>query len=201
MSKYVIVLFCVVLVLQLIYQYKITKDRKKIEEEITLLILNNKYQEFYELIDSKKAIKLIPIYNRLYSKMNVAFIQNNDKLLDEVFNVMRKMELSNAKKEDVYSKAFNYYVEKGNEKKSKFFMEQLLLVTTNQKLIELTKRTYSILIEKSDEYLDQLLKEDKELKGYKRLSNDLLLSKIYENKGDKESANKYLEQYKTDAKS
>lgn len=200
MNNAVIVIFVIVLIGQFIYQILLTKKRKQIEENITNSIIQGNFHEFHKIIDQRETCKYIPIFNRLYLKMNVAFLQGDDNKLNETFDLMRKMKLSVKQKEDVFSKAFNYYVEKGDKKKSEYYKDQILEISKNVGLRTLTKKTYSVMIEKSDEYLQQLLKENEELKGNKRLSSDILLSKIYENKGDEILAKKYLDQYKNDAK-
>ncbi len=102
--------------------------------------------------------------------------------------------------EEFYLKVFNYYIEKENALESKRYMKCIMKTTKNESIKELTKRTYSICIEKNDTYLEQLLKENEELSGKKRVANDLLLSKIYENKRDTLTSKRYLDQYYSDLK-
>ena len=77
---------------------------------------------------------------------------------------------------------------------------KLLIIQLSDMHFENTNQTHSIYIDKSDMYLDILLKENESLTGAKRASNDALLAKIYENKKDNVNQEKYLNQFKEDMK-
>ena len=108
--------------------------------------------------------------------------------------------MNQAQKNELYSKAFGYSVEKENKEKSSYYKDKILNDTKSESLHEMANRMYSIYIDKSDMYLDILLKENESLTGAKKASNDALLAKIYENKKDNVNQEKYLNKFKEDMK-
>lgn len=200
MKNIVIILFVVVLLFEVVMTIKQKRDKKAIEDALTKSIVNTDYDTFYKMIESKEAIKSIPLYNRQFLKLNVALMQKEDRKINEVIQSFKEMRMNDSQIIEVSLKAFDYYIEKGNKKEARYYKKLILDHSQNDRIKELTKRTYSIYIDKSDEYLDVLLKENDALNGAQRAPNDLLLSKIYENKSDKALAQKYMQQYYSDTK-
>lgn len=200
MKIFVIITFVAILVVEIIYSIYQKQLRKKCEDELMKCILNEDCAGFYEFVDQKKYVQNIPVFNRIYMKLNMALLEDNDKRIMESIHSLQSIKMSPIQLEEFYLKVFNYYIEKENALESKRYMKCIMETTKNESIKELTKRTYSICIEKNDTYLEQLLKENVELSGKKRVANDLLLSKIYENKRDTLTSKRYLNQYYSDLK-
>lgn len=198
MKSIVIISFIVLLILDVFLRRKQKNEKNKIEDELVGALLKKDYKKFDQLIDSEDAQRRIAPFNRYYMKLNAAILRN--KNIDAVLESFEKIKMNQAQKNELYSKAFGYYVEKENKEKSSYYKDKILNDTKNESLHEMANRMYSIYIDKSDMYLDILLKENESLTGAKRASNDALLAKIYENKKDNVNQEKYLNQFKEDMK-
>lgn len=198
MKSIVIISFIVLLILDAFLRRKQKNEKNKIEDELVGALLKKDYKKFDQLIDSEDAQRRIAPFNRHYMKLNAAILRN--KNIDAVLESFEKIKMNQAQKNELYSKAFGYYVEKENKEKSSYYKDKILNDTKSESLHEMANRMYSIYIDKSDMYLDILLKENESLTGAKRASNDALLAKIYENKKDNVNQEKYLNQFKEDMK-
>lgn len=198
MKSIVIISFIVLLILDVFLRRKQKNEKNKIEDELVGALLKKDYKKFDQLIDSEDAQRRIAPFNRYYMKLNAAILRN--KNIDAVLESFEKIKMNQAQKNELYSKAFGYYVEKENKEKSSYYKDKILNDTKSESLHEMANRMYSIYIDKSDMYLDILLKENESLTGAKRASNDALLAKIYENKKDNVNQEKYLNQFKEDMK-
>lgn len=198
MKSIVIISFIVLLILDVFLRRKQKNEKNKIEDELVGALLKKDYKKFDQLIDSEDAQRRIAPFNRYYMKLNAAILRN--KNIDAVLESFEKIKMNQAQKNELYSKAFGYYVEKENKEKSSYYKDKILNDTKSESLHEMANRMYSIYIDKSDMYLDILLKENESLTGAKKASNDALLAKIYENKKDNVNQEKYLNQFKEDMK-
>lgn len=194
MKNAVIVLFILILLIEIIITIRQKREKRAIEDALTKYILEGEYDSFYKMVDSKEATRNIPVYNRLFLKLNAAMAQSDNERAEEILRQLETVHMSETQMVELALKAFNYYIERYDREGAHKYKNIICKYAKNESITELTKRTYSIFIEQSDEYLDVLLKESEHLKGNKRISHDLLLAKIYENKGEIELCNKYKEQ-------
>ena len=154
------------------------------------------FETFDRMVDSKLMKYLYPQFNLDYIKLNSYVMRGDEKKIDAGIQQLLNYKMSLKQKEDVYMKAFNYYV--GAEKPGKAKQALDLVKTLEHPAMEAeAQRIYDIFIVKKYNYIDEMLEAFETQPDDAKGITAYLLSVQYENKGDKEKANEYLEVSKT----
>lgn len=82
---------------------------KRLLRQLSELLLNNEFEEFYKLINTKKAKLLLPSYNKEYLLLNSYILKKDDAKVKEQYNKIFNMKLSKQQERVIYLEAFNYY--------------------------------------------------------------------------------------------
>ena len=123
-------------------------------------------------------------------RLDEAMIRNNKSDVESCLERLTIAKLSEKDKEKVYSQAFNYYLSCGDEKNCREWLNRIEGLQ-NERLIQETRRTFDIYIEKGYKYLDEMLQETSEMEPSKAYVNEYLISLMYRNRNDKINAGKY----------
>lgn len=182
------IILTVVAILALLLFFKIFQKRK--QEELLMLLQSQKYDEFDSVANDKFTRFLFPRFNLEYLKLNALIIQGKEKEVDKTFNTIFEIKMTNPQKQDIYMKAFNYYVGMENSAKSK---EMLDIINTfdNEEMKTEANTIYDIFVLKRSNHLEEMLQlieeQDESVKGI----TEYLISVQYENEGNKKLADKY----------
>lgn len=176
------------------------KKRESLQEEATFLMIQGKFNELYSFLNSAKVVKDLPKFYRAYLKMNGSIMEGNDSLIEKSLDEIQKVKMNKAQKVEVYLNAFNYYVDKNNQKEVDKYKTLLLSNTNNPETIKYVERLYDTKILKSDKHLDEILNELDTNKKVNKLTNYLLLVEIYKNRGDNDNVGKYNDLYSSEMK-
>ncbi|MGN1277641.1 MAG: hypothetical protein ACI4UK_11685 [Floccifex sp.] len=199
--KIVIIVSCALIVLfEIWFRVKQKKEKSNIEDALTQALLKQNFKEFDRLIESEEAYKRIAPFNRLYMKLNASFMKDDEKEIESCVNSLLEVRMNQAQKDDFYSKVFGYYAQKENKERASYFRNLILKDCKKEGLHVMANRLYSIYIDKSDEFLQDLLMENESLQGPQKATNDVLIAQIYNNKSDFENEKKYLKLFEQDMK-
>ena len=191
MQKILPIVAIVVTVLSIIIKGIRTSKQNALAGKLAELLMNKKYKEFDELINSDETNKTLPAFNITFLKLNEAIIQNNDKKVASVLADEKIAKFANSDKNLVYQKAFFYYINKKDKDNTTKYYE--LLKEMNSKDLMSIDRMYDTYIKDGYEYLDITLSQlDKAETDEEKIQLYLLISNMYANKKDDENVNKYL---------
>lgn len=166
--------------------------KKKYQDKFVELFQKKKFDELEELLNKKIVKYTFMPFNIEYLRLNIAFVKDDEKAINNQFEVFSKMPMNTKQKEDVYVKYFNYYVMIEDMERAKKAYE-LVQGLKNENIKKNADITYDIFCEKGYKYLDEIKESADNATGEMKGYNSYLVSLMYENKGDKENAEKYKE--------
>lgn len=184
------IIIIIILVLAAFLLFRIIKVRR--QEELLLLLHQQKYDAFDQLVNDKFTRSIFPRFNLEYLKLNSLIIQSKEKEIDKSFKTIFELKMTAAQKQDIYMKAFNYYVGMENPTKSKEMLD-VINSFENEEMQREANTIYDIFILKRSNHLEQMLEDIKNQDDSVKGITEYLISVQYENLGDKKQATKYLE--------
>lgn len=163
-----------------------------INKKALFYLHEHNYEDFYKLLDSFISKFVFYPFNLEYFKLNGAFMQENDSLINSQIELIdSKLKLNKEQKTDFYYKAFAYYLSKENKTKTNYFLNKIKTLK-NDNLTNTANILNDVYINKGNKYLDSLLQDiKKDISKEELISKQTLIMQIYENMGDIKTANKY----------
>ncbi|MFV0254999.1 MAG: hypothetical protein ACK5G7_02590 [Erysipelotrichaceae bacterium] len=175
-----------ILVLYCFYHF----TKKKQLNKMVSALKNTDFDSFFETANAKITRYVFPKFNLEYLKLNALILKQDTKAIEKAFNEMFKLKMTPPQKEDIYMKAFNYYVGLENKRKTK---ELITTIETfdNEEMKKEARTIYDIFILKKANYIEEMEQElandDLASKGI----NEYLLSVQYRNIKDEKKAKHY----------
>ncbi len=180
----IIVVFAIVLFVA------VTFVKKKLLTNMFTYISEKKFKEFEQEVEKGSVKFLFSRYYLAYLKMESSVIEGNKGKINDRFDELLNMNLTNKQREEVVMKAFNYYLSVENKVKCKELLETINL-TNNVKMKEEANMTYDIFLMKRHNHIESVLEKMEDIAEENRGVYEYLLSVQYNNKGDKEKAKYY----------
>lgn len=148
--------------------------------------------EYLHTLEMPLVRLVFPAWNRAFMRMNALMVEEDRSALDKLIPEMLCMGQSPKQRRELIGRAFNYYVEQGNEVGAKPLLEEIERVEPSE-VSKQARMTYEIYLEKSFAYIDAMETRLSEVSGVNRGFTELLLAIQYENKGDARRAEQYYE--------
>lgn len=148
--------------------------------------------EYLHTLEMPLVRLVFPAWNRAFMRMNALMVEEDRSALDKLIPEMLCMGQSPKQRRELIGRAFNYYVEQGNEVGAKPLLEEIERVEPSE-VSKQARMTYEIYLEKSFAYIDAMETRLSEASGVNRGFTELLLAIQYENKGDARRAEQYFE--------
>ncbi len=183
---YIVIFIIAVVVLTFAISYLKSLQYKK----LVSFLEKKEFDKFDQEIDTLYTKILFPPFNVDYMKLNGAILRNDERLIDKSFAVFDNKRLNVKQKEAVYMMAFNYYISLEDYKKAKKYVDAVNTLN-NEQMKKEANRIYNIYAEKGHRYLDEMLEEVNMMDDTYKGVHEFLIYLMYENKGDKENAEKY----------
>lgn len=183
----VLITFLVTILLTIII--KLLKNHR-LNKMLNFLNCGN-FDSFDDYINLKSNCLLFTPFNLDYIKLNSYIIRKNEKLIESSFLKFEKVKLTQFQKDDVYMKAFEYYLNVNNSNKIEYYFK-LINDACSEQIKVAVARLYDVYYKKGSKFLNDLLSEIDNLKGKYRASNELLVSEIYKNLNNLEKHKYYL---------
>ncbi len=185
-------LLIVVIVLSIVIAIVKKVSSAKLEKQLIQLVVDQDFEGFEELVNSKKARKMIPPFNLDFIKLNVAMLKGNKKEIDRMFDHFDNVKPNKSQKEAVYGKGFYYYlsIEK-YDKVEKYY--NLLVKLENVKSMREFDRAYDTYVKNGHKFLAETLEELKTAPDFSKPVLEGMISRMYENKKDEKMAKKYAD--------
>lgn len=165
---------------------------ENLKNKLTNAIYQGQIDEFDRLVSKKYVKYLIHPFNLDYLKLNKAIISENRKEIDQMFDKLENVQLTDTQKNAVYEKGFYYYLqEKDNNKLNKYY--KLIKELPDQTLLNKIQDAYSICGLRETKLLEKY--EDLLKKEPKNLNVLFLLYNIYKNLGNENKADEILNKF------
>lgn len=148
--------------------------------------------EYLHTLEMPLVRLVFPAWNRAFMRMNALMVEEDRSALDKLIPEILCMGQSPKQRRELIGRAFNYYVEQGNEVGAKPLLEEIERVEPSE-VSKQARMTYEIYLEKSFAYIDAMETRLSEVSGVNRGFTELLLAIQYENKGDARRAEQYFE--------
>lgn len=148
--------------------------------------------EYLHTLEMPLVRLVFPAWNRAFMRMNALMVEEDRSALDKLIPEMLCLGQSPKQRRELIGRAFNYYVEQGNEVGAKPLLEEIERVEPSE-VSKQARMTYEIYLEKSFAYIDAMETRLSEVSGVNRGFTELLLAIQYENKGDARRAEQYFE--------
>ena len=180
----VLVIFIIISVLVVFlftYGKRVQMDR--------LAILNEckEYEQFDKVSDSFLSKLVVRHYDLETAKLN-SFISRGDKeKVDTQFDFLLNASQSSQKLANLEMRAFEYYAYEKNGEKAKQLLD-LMKGIVPQEMYEFCQREYDIVINRSADYISDLVKEAEEYTGQRKIVTLYLLQLSYENAGNRKKS-------------
>ena len=184
---FIIITACVFLAVEIISRIM----QKKYADKLTELLMEQRFEEFDGMIDSLPVRLFVYPFNRDYLKLSRHQLAGNTGRVSELFEKFKGKGMSNAQKKDIYLQAFNHYLSKGDYKECSYYHDEINKLKDADSIIQAVNTTFDIVVDKKTDMLDDLLKETKELPENRRGINEMLISQIYMNLGEKKKSQDY----------
>lgn len=183
----VFVIFVVVFVAE-------TLLKSKLRRTMADCLINKDYSLFDSVRNNKLTMLLFPKNDLYYYDLNKAVALNDDGLIERTVKRLEGLKLTVNQKETIYSTVFYHYLSAENSEKIKPYYEKLSKLRGDSLSEE--DVLYDVYALKGFKYLDEVLEIYENATGEKKSSIELMLSKIYENKGDKTKSKEYFDKAK-----
>ncbi len=191
MNIYLIITIVVVLVLVI----SLPLGRRMVVNSVENSLLQGNFDKFDKQIKRWYIKIFIQPFNVDFLKLNRAILSEDKEMTDEMFEHFDHVNLNEDQKEQVYYRGFQYYVTEGNRKMSDKYYD-LIKDLSNEDLINYVDRLYDVYVRKGWKYLDEMIDEVQEDDGLtkdEQLEHYSMISTMYDNKGDKKNADKYMD--------
>ena len=104
--------------------------------------------EYLHTLEMPLVRLVFPAWNRAFMRMNALMVEEDRSALDKLIPEMLCMGQSPKQRRELIGRAFNYYVEQGNEVGAKPLLEEIERVEPSE-VSKQARMTYEIYLEKS----------------------------------------------------
>lgn len=165
--------------------------KKRVYVKLYYYLNTEDYDNFFEIVDSRVARTMIPIYIREYYKLTALIKINDVQKVTKQFNYLMKLNLRGNQLNSVLICGFNYYCYQEDDKKCKKILNEMKLLFDQRQYFKY-ERHFNIVMNKATKYIADIEKELDEHRGRKKAYLEYLLAKSYQSKNDQIKYNKYL---------
>lgn len=191
MSTFYVVMVVIIMLVILSSDYYVRRQRKLVINKLVNLLINKKFTEFYDLLDSKRVQKLIPLFNLRLLEFNAAVLQQRQEEAKKVFDSLQNKKMSGRQTIEFYGRALNYFIEKRNAVYAKACYTKINEVNGYQKDKDYLMTLYKIMM--LDEINDEEAIENRLISdnNQEKVTDYYLLAHINEIKKKFDKARKY----------
>ena len=162
--------------------------------------IKNKDIEQYDKLSKKFLYRYyIPAYNIEYMRLQGYILNQDTKNTDLQFSKLLEMRKNKKQEIDLYTKAFYYYVQVENKKKSEEMLEKVKTVCAEEE-IKLCQIAYDVILCGKYNHIEEIEKGYQDAPEQLKTTLNYYLYLQYKNKGDLEKAEIYKKKFENFAK-
>lgn len=166
--------------------------KRKLNDKLMHLLLKGKIEEFDKILERKSSRFFVSTYSYHVLKLNKAVLLNDLKLMNQVMSDFSKVRANEAQKLFVYSKAFSFYLTQKDQKRVELCYKKIC-ECKDCPTTQYIKMVYNTVVEKKYDYLEEALSMLGKVSKQDEDNIRVLISTMYQNKGEQQEALKYLE--------
>jgi len=163
---------------------------KVYENKMINALKEGNYEVFYKTANKKIVSYLCGKFNIEYLKLQAALLEENHEKIETQYNYFDSKKLSEAQKEVIYVKAFNYYVTMHNDEKIEYYLEKIKTLK-NKNIVKEIEITYDVVVKKQCTYLNDVLESYEKANDKIKPGYAYLLSLMYKYQGDNKQSKFY----------
>lgn len=190
LTRVTIALFVILAVASL----AITALKQRRFTQMQVLLSQKRFDELFEVLDSKLVRYLFPEYNREYLRLNAYLVKGDTKAAGRVLDGLLTQKASREQRIDLVIKALNIYVSEGKVKRAKAMLDEI--ESWDDKKLAPKQREcrqlYDVVLLKKTSHIREMEEELQTAKGARRSHLEYLLALQYEAEGDMERRNEHL---------
>lgn len=153
-GKPILIIVAILFIISIGFEVILSRKKKARYDQLMYLLMTGKYEEFDALLEKKSTHFFVPVYNWLFLKVTKSIMMNDISMLDQVLNDADKIKMNDNQKLYLYSKAFSYYLAKGeNESVEKCY--DVIKTCKASKAKEYLDMVYNTFIEKGYKYIEK----------------------------------------------
>ncbi len=184
-----LIIIGVIFVATSVFQAYQRKQTNKYASMLADLLYQQKFKDFYQLLEDKKVKRAVPPFNIDFMKLNAAILQKDQGKIKDALERFEHVRLNNKQKQAVYVNAFQYFVYQDDKKQAKYCYEKLQSLEFPEKT-EIEK-IYNTFVEEKADYLDEVLEDYNDAEDNEKFGYLPMLIQIYQNLGDKDKVKQY----------
>lgn len=148
------------------------------------------YDEYFKILNQTLSKILFSKFTILVFSLNAYIASENHEKIDKTFQELQQMKCTKKQKNNIQLRAFHYYLEQRNDKKTKELIEQIKTWENNPAKEECIM-LYEIMIEEKDTYLEPLLKKLEECDEFQKGYYEYLIALQYDNQKNSKMSDLY----------
>lgn len=160
-------------------------------QQLASLLEHGDARAYLALLEKPLVRFIFPAWNRCFMQLNGYLALDAYGEADAVIGRMLGMKQSKQQRRELVGKAFNYYLERGNEQGAATLLAEIEGWDDADAATE-ARMMFDIYINKGWGYIDDMERRLEGLHGVDRGFLELLLALQYENKGDAATSERYL---------
>ena len=171
-----------------------SSKKRALFDQLQHLLSLERFDDFFELIDSKQAELVFPEYNRQYFKLNAYLVQGNTEQANQMLEHLLSLKSSKAQRRDLVLKAFNIYMAQENAERGQAMLHEIEGWDEPQyEQIKIdSRRLFDISMHDSTAYIEDMERERASADAARKSQLDLMLAMQYETLGNHEKRDEYL---------
>lgn len=150
------------------------------------------YASCLQLLDKTITQVAYPRYNQLFMRLNCQLGLDNAGEATRIIDEMMGLKMNREQQLALYGKAFAFFVENDDKERAENVLERIEAVG-DEGLAKVSRETFEIFVNHSDEFLDQMLEQVDQVGDGERMRLYQLIAVQYENRGDVALADEYYE--------
>lgn len=150
------------------------------------------YASCLQLLDKTLTQVAYPRYNQLFMRLNCQLGLDNAGEVTRIIDEMMGLKMNREQQLALYGKAFAFFVENDDKERAENVLERIEAVG-DEGLAKVSRETFEIFVNHSDEFLDQMLEQVDQVGDGERMRLYQLIAVQYENRGDVALADEYYE--------
>lgn len=164
--------------------------RSSINKRLKKCIELKDYETYLNILDSWFVKLLFQPYHVEYMRLNAYLSLRQKEKIDEKFSLLLSARKTPQQTENIYLKAFLYYVKENDKKRCSELLKEIESLG-HREMVKQTRIMYDTYILKESHYIQDLLNELETTEEKNRGPIEYLLALQYKNAGNKKKADEY----------
>lgn len=170
-----------------------SRRSSRFENQLVRALMKKDYDHFDQLVNSKKARRLVPPFNLMFIRFNSYIMRKNKKKANQIFAQALKVHMNNRQKIAFFSRALAFYIENHDDQRADQCDQRVQTIKGKnyaQAKYSLTE-LYQVLVKNDQAYEPAIQRRAPKDAPQQQISDYHLLAHLATVKGDKASAKKY----------